>query len=212
MVTNVDALTLRCTIVELKDLKGLSFQKIADYIKLEYGIERTRQAIAKMYHTAKVDEESKSGHQKLVCDVVNIYCLLDSALETLSTLETLKVNITYRQLLNIVKENTRYIDCVQHTIIANIKTLIDKHKTPNDILESIKYREVRLSEKRFDQYFEEAYSLYIRDMVLKEVGRYQKLTQDSKKANGIASRFNLDLKTGEHISWDKDNTSRTVGC
>lgn len=48
MVTNVDALTLRCTIVELKDLKGLSFQKIADYIKLEYGIERTRQAIAKM--------------------------------------------------------------------------------------------------------------------------------------------------------------------
>lgn len=63
MVTNVDALTLRCTIVELKDLKGLSFQKIADYIKLEYGIERTRQAIAKMYHTAKADEESKSGHQ-----------------------------------------------------------------------------------------------------------------------------------------------------
>ena len=92
------------------------------------------------------------------------------------------------------------------------RSLIDKHKTPNDILESIKYREVRLSEKRFDQYFEEAYSLYIRDMVLKEVGRYQKLTQDSKKANGIASRFNLDLKTGEHISWDKDNTSRTVGC
>ena len=137
---------------------------------------------------------------------------MDSALEKLSTLETLKVNITYRQLLNIVKENTRYIDCVQHTIIANIKTLIDKHKTPNDILESIKYREVRLSEKRFDQYFEEAYSLYIRDMVHKEVGRYQKLTQDSKKANGIASRFNLDLKTGEHISWDKDNTSRTVGC
>lgn len=199
MVTSVDSLTLRCTIVELKDLKGLSFQKIADYIQSEYGIVRTRQAIAKMYKTAKTDEKEKAEHQRLVCHAINIYCLLDSALDTLARLQEWGIDVTYRQLLDIIKSNQNYIDCVEHTIIANIKTMIDKCKTPDVIRDALEYKGIKLSDKRFSQYFEEAYSVHIKDTVLKIINKYNNITHDSKKAMGIGERFNLNIKTGEFI-------------
>lgn len=199
MTSKIDTTTLKYTIIELKDTKGMSFQKIADLIESEYGIKRTRQAIGKLYQKAKEEEKDQLEWKKIVCDIVNIYSISDNAIDTLANAESIGLNVTYRQILSIIKENQKYIDCVQHTMVANIQIGLKKILSLDDVIQMISYKGISISRKKALEYLEEAYILHIKEVVMSEVTSFFHISGDREKSRCIGETYNIDMRTGSMI-------------
>lgn len=189
-------LTLKSLIIELKD-SGLSYQEISNILENQYGVVKSRQAISGLYkratETLKTDKES----QIRVCDIVNLYCICDSATQVYNELQRLGINITYRQILNVINKETKYIESVKRTIIANLESQLDSLSDIKDAIKSVEYRGVQISKKKFDEYFEQACIVHIRMRISSQLAKVYKLTSSKEMVKNIGESFNVGVRTAD---------------
>lgn len=192
----MDMTTLKTIIIELKD-SGMTFQQVSDTLNEQYGVYRTRQAISGLYKRAKESMKEDESHQRIVCDIVNLYCILDNATQVTNELQRLGINVSYRQILNVVNKETKYIESVKQTIVANLEALICSLTDIRDALKLVEYKGVKVSKKKFDEYFELACKHYIRQEILNDLSKMYKLTSNKEMIKSIGSQFNIGVKTSD---------------
>lgn len=197
MATRLDLQTLKTMIVELRDKNGLSFQEISDTLKSEYDIDKSRQAISGLYNRVKKQDRDNIERQKLVMDTVNLYCILDSATSVCNELARAGIDITYRQVLSILKDNEGYIDKVHKSIVETIETQIDKIDDITPLVRSLDYKGVQISEKRFSEYLEEACKFNIKNSIIRQLLRVYKLSSSMSAIRNVAHSFGVELKTSD---------------
>lgn len=197
MTTRLDLKTLKTMIVELRDTNGLSFQEISDTLKSEYGVDKSRQAISGLYNRIKKQEKVDIEHQKLVMDIVNLYCMLESATSVCNELAKAGISITYRQVLNTIKENESYVNSVRQTITANIESKLDKVDDIRDLVNSLDYKGIPISNKRFNEYLEAACKYNIKNGIIKQLIHFYKLSSNMDMIRNIGEVFGIELKTSD---------------
>lgn len=192
----MDMTTLKTLIIELKD-SGMTFQEVADTLEKQYGVVRTRQAINGIYKRAKESLKEDESKQRIICDIVNLYCISDSASQVYEKLQQIGINISYRQILNVINNETKYIESVKQTIVANLEAQISSLTDIRDALGLVEYKGVTISRKKFDEYFELACKHYIRQQVISDISRIYRLTSDKEMIKSIGQQFNIGIKTAD---------------
>ena len=185
----MDSTTLKSMVIEMKD-QGMSFQDIANKLENDYGVTRTRQALGALYKRSK-DSSKEIEKQKLVCNVVNLYCLSDSAVQVLDHLNALGIKSNYRQVLDIVKQNQKYIATVENTIIANLEASLDTIRCLADASNLIMYKGIIVSKKRLGEYFEQACYYHIRKSIKSNLSQIYSIVPDRSMINRISEKFGI---------------------
>ena len=170
--------TLKSLVIQLHDNEGLTFQEISDKIAKDYGIEKTRQALNGLYKRTKEALQDKEEKQHIICDVVNIYCIKDNAVQTHEELIKLGIDISYRQVLATIQEEKAYAESVRNTITANMASMIPNINDIRVIRNALEYKGVQITSKRFDGYFEDACKSMIRGNILSELSRVYRLSSN----------------------------------
>lgn len=193
----MDMTTLKSLIIELKDNSGLTYQEISDELRDKYGVIRTRQAVGSLYKRAKEAYDNSESFQPIVCDIINTYCICDTAVQTHDYLNKLGVSISYQQVLDIVNRETNYINSVKNTLIANIESMMYNAEDARDIRRVIEYKGIPISTKRFNEYMEAASELYIKHEVLNKLNRVYRMTANKQMVKNVGEKFNLGIKTAD---------------
>lgn len=193
----MDMTTLKSLIIELKDNSGLTYQEISDELREKYGVIRTRQAVGSLYKRAKEANNNSESFQPIVCDIINIYCISDTAVQTHDYLAKSGVNISYQQVLDIVNREQKYISSVKNTIIANIENMMCNTDDIRDIRKVIEYKGIPISTKRFNEYMEAASELYIKHEILSKLNRVYRMTANKQMVKNVGEKFNLGIKTAD---------------
>ena len=102
----VDTRTIKNLVVNMRD-SGMTYQAISEQLDKGYGIKRTRQALNRMYKRAKETELATNNGKLLACDIINIYCLVGSAQATVDEMQHLGINVTYSNVLSIIKSEDK---------------------------------------------------------------------------------------------------------
>ncbi len=191
----IDIQTLKSHILELRDVEGLSFQEISDKLATEYGIYKTRQAVGGLYHRTKDAVKGAEDKQRLISDVVNIYCIADSAIQVCDEINKLGIEISYRKVLNIIQENDKYVQSVKRTIVANIESQLDTLTDIRGLKLRFNYKGVKICDKRFNEYFSLACQYHIKNNIITSLLKYYKLSSDRGIIKEVAEKFNLDIRT-----------------
>lgn len=195
-MTDMDMTTLRTLIIELKD-SGMTFQEVADVLEKQYGIIRTRQGINGIYKRAKESLKEDESKQRVVCDIINLYCICDSAQQVFNKLQQIGVNVSYRQVLNVINNETSYIESVRQTIIANLEAQIESLTDIRDAIRLVEYKGITVSKKKFSEYFELACKHYIRQEVVGELSKIYRLTSNKDMVKSLGQQFNIGIKTSD---------------
>lgn len=195
-MSNVDMVTLKSLVVELKD-SGMTFQEVADTLEKKYSVVRSRQALYGIYKRAKESFKDDEKYWITVCDVVNIACITDSYIQAVEKLQQIGVSLSYRQLLSIVNKETEYVKSVERTITANIEAQLENLKDIREAVKSIEYKGIGISEKRFEGYLMDACEHHIRMGIVEELSKMYRLTSNKSMVKQIGQKFNLDIKTAD---------------
>lgn len=191
----MDMQTLKSIIIELRN-QGMTFQEIADTLKQNYGIVKTRQAISGLYNRAKIAATYDEQTQKLVRDIVNTYCLVDNATQVAEELHNMGQDIPYRKVLDIINKETEYINSVRDTIVATMEARLPDIKDIRELM-GIQYKNVTISTKRFNEYFEEACKHHIKSSILGNLQTIYKLTSNKGMVKSIGQQFNIGIRTDD---------------
>ena len=192
----MDMTTLKTMIIELKD-SGMSFQEISDYLCVEHGINKSRQALNGLYNRAKKAVGKNEERQKITCDVVNLYCLLDTVSMVSREAHRIDLDITYSQVLNIIKGEEAYVSSVESTIIASIVSKIGSIYDIRELRKSINYKGIVISDKKLSKYFEKAYTIYIKQKIEEHLSTIYKLTSNKDMAKRVGKNFNMNITTAD---------------
>ena len=190
----MDSTTLKATVIELRN-RGMSFQDISKYLDSNYGVSKSRQALNGLYNRAKKSSAETEERQKLICDIVNLYCILGTAVEVTNKANILGISVTYNQVINIIRSKESYIADVRAAIV---KSIVDKIGNTYDIREfkkTIAYKGVQINNKTFDAYLEEAYTIFIKQKIEGHLSLIYRLTSDKSMAKRIGKAFNMDITT-----------------
>lgn len=197
MANRLDLQTLKTLIVELRDVENISFQEISRRLKDEYGIDKSRQAISGLYNRFKRQAEVNDQNQRLVTDTVNLYCIMESATNVYDKLVEVGINITYRQVLNILKDNEDYVNSVRQTIVANLESKIDSATDIKDLLVGLDYKGIPISKKRFNEYLESACIVHTRIAITKQLMSYYKLIGNRDIVKNTGETFGIDIRNSD---------------
>jgi hypothetical protein len=187
----METTTLKTMIVELRD-SGLTYQQISDYLKTNYGVDKTRQAVSGMYNRAKAAQKYDDQTQRVICDIVNLYCILDSAVQVTETFKEHGNNISYQFIRRTVESEKKYIESVKSTIVANIEMQLDKINSISE-LEPIEYKGIKITAKRQREYIEAAYASHIRSRLAASLVKMYNTTSDKQMVKSVASSFGVRI-------------------
>lgn len=197
VATRLDLQTLKTLIVELRDVENLSFQDISYRLKDEYGVDKSRQAISGLYNRFKKQAQINDQNQRLITDIVNLYCIMESATVVYEKLLEVGINITYRQVLNTLKENDEYITSVRQTIVANIESKLDSATNVKELETGMDYKGVPISKKRLNEYIELACIVHTRTSITKQLMSYYKLSGNKDIIKNVGDTFGVSIKNSD---------------
>ena len=188
----MDNTTLKALVVKYKET-GMTYQEIADTLKQEYGIERSRQALQGMYQRAlKGNESSKKKEEvTIIADTINLYCLGYNMTEVQSMLAELEYNVSYTFVCQTVKNNKDYIKDVTDSLIKKVESYLDKAKHMIDMYKVIEYNGVVPTNKKMKWLVAEAYKLKIQNNFIKYTEDMYNFTSDKSIERKVINDLNL---------------------
>lgn len=179
----MDNRSLKSLIVDLHD-SGISFQGVSNIIDRDYGIKKSRQAIAGLYNREKKRNENNKTNV-VASDIVNLYCILGVATEVVDEMKALGSQVSYRYVLDTISKEKLYLESIRVEIVDMIVEMIKNCDSVEDIRKSIKYKGVEVSDKVFKEFIKRAFSIYIKDVVINEINWFSGELRDKALVNEI---------------------------
>jgi len=179
---SMDNRTLKSTIVELRDgSQKMSFQEIANLLAEKHGVIRTRQAVQSMYTRSKKENKESRKRMLIATDVVNMYSIGYSGKSILDVFKDRKQDITYDDILTIIKEEQEFISDVRENNIKKVEEAL-KHNNISieSVYENLKYGEIVPTQRALKWYIAQAYSNIIYRSVRASLRRVYQHTNDKE--------------------------------
>ena len=185
----MDNRSLKSLIVDLHD-SGISFQGVSNIIDRDYGIKKSRQAIAGLYNREK-KRGKNNGASVVTSDIVNLYCILGVATDVVNEMKVLGTEVSYRYVLDTISKEKIYLESIKNKIVDMIVGMIKNCDTVDDIRRSIKYKGVGGSDKVFKEFIKSAFSIYIKDVVINEINWFSGELRDKALVNEIKRELRI---------------------
>ena len=155
-------------VINKKRDEGLSFSEIAEYLKLEYGIERSRQAVYGLYTRSKKKKSIDIDSEKKI-DIVNLYALgyTRNRIQSELGVSAYKIN----KLLDTTKE----LSSIRIVKVQEVFNMLANNKDINEIKEALKYKQYEVPESGLKILVSEAIVLLLEKQINNSVGKLRSL-------------------------------------
>lgn len=189
----MDKNTIKAFIVDCKD-SGMTFQEISDKLNSEYDIQKTRQAIQKMYQRIKNKEKDDLEKVKIVADMVNIYCLGYNMTETTDILINMGYEINYTDVNKTINSNSDYIQDVEKNYLEKAIKSISIARSDLDVENILTYKDIKPTENKLKDYIKNAYKEIVKQSIEYKLAQVYQLTDDRATVKYIIDDLGLNIQ------------------
>lgn len=195
----MDNETLKSLIVQYRDNDKLSFNAIAEKLKNEHGIIRSRQSINGLYSRAKEKEGDDSLEVSILnkTHIVNLFCLGYKMAEIKCILNSETNYIYYQKVLTVVKNEQKYIDSVNESLLEKAIAGIQNRDTLEKIAKNLAYNEFPIKKVRFDEIISTAFTQVLKDKIALSLSQVYQATDDTKLIKTITNKLGVDIKMSD---------------
>lgn len=207
-VYNMDKLTLKSTILELRD-SGFTFEEISNTLKEEYNITMSRQAVHGMYNRTVASDNSNRQKNIILStsDILNYYCLGITEDKIKGLLE---FDMKVADIKRVILENPDNITCIRKTQINRIITSIINGADINDIKKSLAYKCISIEDKVFNKLIEKASETYIRESVALNILSIYNMSNDRQLTKKLIDKFNINMNISELGKYQRGNKNTSI--
>ena len=204
----MDKLTLKSTIIELRD-SGMSYQEISDFLRQNYNIHMTRQAVCGMYKRVTSEENKTKEITKMlsVTDILNVYCL---GLNLNEIKDVIGIDITLADIRRIIESNNTNISEIRNSQINKIINSINNNSDINDIRKFLTYKGIEIKESAFIKLVEMASERLIRNEISRDIVKIYNMSNDKKLVKSLIDRFNLNMSLSELGKYNNTKVGRVL--
>jgi len=190
----MDNKTLRAFVIEHKE-SGMSYQDIADKLKEEFNINRSRQSLQGIY-TRTVNG---SNNKNIVIDshILNLYALGYNYTEIQKLLRQLNYSVAYKYIANTIKNS---MDELNTIIKAYTNRLLDNRKillSVDDIDGIIDYKGIKANEKGLNNIIKNAYIESIKLASIEILKEMYQITDNRKLLRDTLKEIDLDITVAD---------------
>lgn len=190
----MDNKTLRAFVIEHKE-SGMSYQDIADKLKEEFNINRSRQSLQGIY-TRTVNG---NNNKNIVIDshILNLYALGYNYTEIQKLLRQLNYSVAYKYIANTIKNS---MDELNTIIKAYTNRLLDNRKillSVDDIDGIIDYKGIKANEKGLNNIIKNAYIESIKLASIEILKEMYQITDNRKLLRDILKEIDLDITVAD---------------
>lgn len=190
----MDNKTLRAFVIEHKE-SGMSYQDIADKLKEEFNINRSRQSLQGIY-TRTVNG---NNNKNIVIDshILNLYALGYNYTEIQKLLRQLNYSVAYKYIANTIKNS---MDELNTIIKAYTNRLLDNRKillSVDDIDGIIDYKGIKANEKGLNNIIKNAYIESIKLASIEILKEMYQITDNRKLLRDTLKEIDLDITVAD---------------
>lgn len=190
----MDNKTFRAFVIEHKE-SGMSYQDIADKLKEEFNINRSRQSLQGIY-TRTVNG---NNNKNIVIDshILNLYALGYNYTEIQKLLRQLNYSVAYKYIANTIKNS---MDELNTIIKAYTNRLLDNRKillSVDDIDGIIDYKGIKANEKGLNNIIKNAYIESIKLASIEILKEMYQITDNRKLLRDTLKEIDLDITVAD---------------
>lgn len=190
----MDNKTLRAFVIEHKE-SGMSYQDIANKLKEEFNINRSRQSLQGIY-TRTVNG---NNNKNIVIDshILNLYALGYNYTEIQKLLRQLNYSVAYKYIANTIKNS---MDELNTIIKAYTNRLLDNRKillSVDDIDGIIDYKGIKANEKGLNNIIKNAYIESIKLASIEILKEMYQITDNRKLLRDTLKEIDLDITVAD---------------
>jgi len=190
----MDNKTLRAFVIEHKE-SGMSYQDIANKLKEEFNINRSRQSLQGIY-TRTVNG---NNNKNIVIDshILNLYALGYNYTEIQKLLRQLNYSVAYKYIANTIKNS---MDELNTIIKAYTNRLLDNRKillSVDDIDGIIDYKGIKANEKGLSNIIKNAYIESIKLASIEILKEMYQITDNRKLLRDTLKEIDLDITVAD---------------
>ncbi len=190
----MDNKTLRAFVIEHKE-SGMSYQDIADKLKEEFNINRSRQSLQGIY-TRTVNG---NNNKNIVIDshILNLYALGYNYTEIQKLLRQLNYSVAYKYIANTIKNS---MDELNTIIKAYTNRLLDNRKillSVDDIDGIIDYKGIKANDKGLNNIIKNAYIESIKLASIEILKEMYQITDNRKLLRDTLKEIDLDITVAD---------------
>ena len=178
----MDKMTLRSLIIEMRN-NGDSFQKISDTLRIDYGIEKTRQAICGMYNRIVSEEaqERNFDNLKITVDIINYAAIGLSNTGIRNQIG----DISMYKITDVINNHKGKIEDIQLEHRSIVKGVLLNNEDLEVIQHKLEYKDAKPTKDRVKQLIKEATLEIMYDNASSIMAHVLKLTDDKALVNNI---------------------------
>ena len=190
----MDNKTLRAFVIEHKE-SGMSYQDIANKLKEEFNINRSRQSLQGIYTRTVNGDDNKN----IVIDshILNLYALGYNYTEIQKLLRQLNYSVAYKYIANTIKNS---MDELNTIIKAYTNRLLDNRKillSVDDIDGIIDYKGIKANEKGLNNIIKNAYIESIKLASIEILKEMYQITDNRKLLRDTLKEIDLDITVAD---------------
>ena len=147
----MDKIEIKEEVIKLRET-GYTFEDISKILEQEYGVKRSRQALAKIYSRYKSKDNILGKYTEKIMFMKilgysnrEIACQINKEIDTEENKDSYKIKI--QDVDNIVNDNSGYIEDVKNSNINMVRECITMNEDRDTIMNKLNWRDIRVSDE-----------------------------------------------------------------
>lgn len=159
----MDKVEIKEEVIKLRET-GYTFEDISKILEQEYGVKRSRQALAKIYSRYKSKDAILCKYTEKIMSMKilgysnrEIASQINKEIDSEDTKDSYKIKI--QDVDNIVNDNSGYIEDIKKSNINMVRECITMNEDRNNIMDRLNWKDIKVSEEEFNNIVTKAIKL-----------------------------------------------------